>query len=272
MPEFDIMLNAFVPNMFVFDMVEGAFLPFAGAAATVLGRLLYIILFFVDLATGKKEEIYFYGTNFATTNSIEEVKEEAPVQEETNPYLVTEEVASEEVVEEVKEEVAPVEEVKEEPVKKAPVRKTTTVKKADVAAASKKTTTVNKEEVKKATNKTTTIKKDDVVEKTKTTTIKKSDVEAKAKTTTINKEDVKNATVVNEDGKTIAKVYHVSCKEELNKEKPWQVQATGSTFVKRFKYLKEAVEYAERVAANNGASVRVHSKAGKMRKYSLSDK
>ena len=89
------------------------------------------------------------------------------------------------------------------------------------------------------------------------------------KTRTITKEDIAAANkkaprVTKEDGTSYAKAYHVSRRQELNK---WQVKATGSSkAIKLFDTQKEAIEYAEALSRSNGAMVRVHSKAGKLRK------
>jgi len=93
--------------------------------------------------------------------------------------------------------------------------------------------------------------------------------ESERKTRTITKEDIAAANkkaprVTKEDGTSYAKAYHVSRRQELNK---WQVKATGSSkAIKLFDTQKEAIEYAEALSRSNGAMVRVHSKAGKLRK------
>ena len=160
-----------------------------------------------------------------------------PKKEDEKPvYQPVEEEKKEEVVypyekdlekeEPVAEEAAPVEEKKEEP---APEKKA-------------------------APRKTTSLKKDDVKEAS----------EPVKKTSTLKKDEVKSATITNEDGKTYGKAYHISRRPELNK---WQVKATGSDkALKLFNTQKEAIEYANQLADNQGASIRVHSKEGKIRK------
>ena len=84
--------------------------------------------------------------------------------------------------------------------------------------------------------------------------------EPKRATQTIKKAEI----LTNEEGKSFAKAYHISQRKELNK---WQVKGAGSEkALKLFDTQKEAIEYANQLSANNGAAVRVHSRAGKMRK------
>ena len=70
--------------------------------------------------------------------------------------------------------------------------------------------------------------------------------------------------LTNENGQTYVKAYHVSRRADLNK---WQVKATGSSrALKLFNTQKEAIDYANQLTAGTNIPVRVHSKAGKLRK------
>jgi DNA polymerase III gamma/tau subunit len=169
----------------------------------------------------------------------EELKlEEEPEEEEPEEEAEEEEEQLAEEAEEAKEEPAP---AKKAPAKKqeknAPAKKEE--KKAPAKkAASRETTTIKKP----ASRETTTIKKP----ARETQTVKKAEI------------------LTNEEGKQFVKAYHVSQRKELKK---WQVKGAGSEkAVKLFDTQKEAIEYANQLAANNGAAVRVHSRAGKMRK------
>lgn len=58
--------------------------------------------------------------------------------------------------------------------------------------------------------------------------------------------------------------YHISQRKELNK---WQVKRNQSEkAVKLFDTQKAAIDYAKDLAKNQNASIRIHSKAGKIRK------
>ena len=194
---------------------------FIPSIAAALAFIFSIILFIVDIKTGKEiKEIkpaqIYHDIKEEEVKPIEEASKEevipAPVVEETQPKeeaptIVEEAIKSEEVeVEDRKDE----KDFTTEP-KEASERKTRTISKEDIAAANKKAPRVTKE-----------------------------------------------------DGTTYAKAYHVSRRQELNK---WQVKATGSSkAIKLFDTQKEAIEYAEALSRSNGAMVRVHSKAGKLRK------
>jgi len=169
---------------------------------------------------------------------LEEPEEEEPEEEDLEEEPEEEEEQLAEEAEEAKEEPAPAKKApakKQE--KKAPAKKEE--KKAPAKkAASRETTTIKKP----ASRETTTIKKP----ARETQTVKKAEV------------------LTNEEGKQFVKAYHVSQRKELKK---WQVKGAGSEkAVKLFDTQKEAIEYANQLAANNGAAVRVHSRAGKMRK------
>jgi len=228
-----------------------------------------LITFIVDMCIRVKREPEAVATAQAVRE--EPVQEEQPAPaEEPAPEEVKEEpapapVAEPEVVEEPKEEpkeqpqqtvininvvgVQPAEEKKEEPeeeeeeeekpAKKAPAKKP--AKKEEKKPAAKKAP-AKKEEPKKASRETTTIKKPT----RETQTVKKAEI------------------LTNEEGKQFAKAYHISQRKELNK---WQVKGAGSDkAIKLFDTQKEAIEYANELSAKNGAAVRVHSRAGKMRK------
>ena len=78
---------------------------------------------------------------------------------------------------------------------------------------------------------------------------------APAKKAPIKKEEETNFT---------AKQYHISRRADINK---WQVKAAkGEKATKLFDTQKEAIEYAKTLAGNQDASIRVHSRAGKIRK------
>lgn len=179
----------------------------------------------------------------AAPNEEPEAEEELKLEEEPE-----EEELEEEAEEEEEQLVEEAEEAKEEPApaKKAPAKKQE--KKAPAKKEEKKAPAK-----KAASRETTTIKKPASRE---TTTIKKPARE----TQTVKKAEV----LTNEEGKQFVKAYHVSQRKELKK---WQVKGAGSEkAVKLFDTQKEAIEYANQLAANNGAAVRVHSRAGKMRK------
>lgn len=59
------------------------------------------------------------------------------------------------------------------------------------------------------------------------------------------------------------KAYHISRRQDMNK---WQVKASGSTkAIKMFNTQEEAIKYAKEMAANQGISIRVHGRDGKIR-------
>ncbi len=276
----------FVLCVYFFNQLGGTD-PFADLAASYLvliciglmliSGLLSFINFFVDIATGNKKTEQYNNFNYGSpaTNNIymqnENQNSDVKTNVEDNPYEEVSVASNEDVVAvadakevSVEEKVEPV--IIEEPIeeekddkhddivrrlealeKAEEDRKTATIKKDDVKKASKKPT-----KNKNATKKTTTIKKDDVKK-------------AESKTSTIKKDDVKKATVTNEDGVTYGKAFHVSFRADLNK---WQVRATGAQkALKTFNTQKEANAYADQLAANQGASVRVHTKEGRIRKH-----
>ena len=259
--------------------ISTEYMVVAVVGSLTLAYLFFLINFIVDLATGKKKNdlynnMYAYnpspvGAPTAVAPSVEVNEPVAEVKVDENDPLA---YASATEIEEEPEVVEEVAEVEPEIVEPKATKKTTTIKKDSVkkAATAKKadskTSTVKKAAVAKASNKTTTIKKSEVeAASKKTTTIKKDDVKKASATTTIKKDDVKKATVTNEDGVTYGKAFHVSYREDLNK---WQVKATGAQkALKTFNTQKEAYTFADQLAANQGASVRVHSKEGRIRKH-----
>jgi outer membrane biosynthesis protein TonB len=139
-----------------------------------------------------------------------------------------------EVEEEIKpvEETKPVEEIKQEPVEEEkPIEEEPIAKEKEV------------EKVEKPIEKKAPAKKEPVANK-------KAPV----------KKDVDNSKA-NDNG---AIVYHISQRKELNK---WQVKRNQSQkAVKLFDTQKDAIDYAKDLAKNQNASIRIHSKEGKIRK------
>ena len=184
----------------------------------------------------------------------EPVKEEEPAPAEEPEEEEAEE--PEEPEEEAEEEEAEEEpEPEEKPAKKPAPKKE---EKKPAKKAEPKKAPAKKEEPKKAPAKKAEPKKEEKKPAPReTTTIKKP---AARETQTIKKPEV----LTNEEGKQFVKAYHVSQRKELKK---WQVKGAGSDkAIKLFDTQKEAIEYANQLSANNGAAVRVHSRAGKMRK------
>ena len=227
--------------------------PVIEAGVAGLGSIFAVILFIVDMATGRVEKPETPAFIKEPTEEVEkpifeEVKDENEVEEEEEVA-----VAPAPVEEEVEEEEAEPEEEKEEelPTKRpaAPAKK---VKKepAPKKAAPAKKAEVKKEEKKPAPKKAEPAKK-------------AAPIKEEAK-----KEDARKTQTIllqNEEGSTYAKAFHVSRRAELNK---WQVKATGSDkALKLFNTQKEAIEYANQLAKNQNVSVRVHSKEGKIRKH-----
>lgn len=202
------------------------------AALAVVSYLLFVILFIADLVTGGKKEQPVLAPAFEEKAEAEPVYEEIKDEDEVKEEKAEEAPAEEEVEEEVEEELEEeeFEEEEEEAVE-------------EMAEEPKE---------KKAAKKKTAAKKTSAKEK----------APAKEKTST---RATQTVLLTNEDGQVYAKAYHVSRRPELNK---WQVKATGSKKVlKLFNTQKEAIEYAESLSKSTGASVRVHSKAGKIRKH-----
>lgn len=243
-------------DTFISDNIEAApmlFVPLGGALLASLATVFAVILFIVDMATGRvvKEEAPAFvkePTEEIQEGHFEEVKdenevEEAPAPVEEKPVEPAPVAAAEEKPEEVEEAPAQEEEEKPAPAKKpsAPKKvKKEPAKKAAPAKKEAKPAPAKKEEPKKAPAKKAEPKEDEA-----------------RKTGTIILE--------NEEGKTYAKAYHVSRRPDLNK---WQVKATGSDkALKLFNTQKEAIEYANQLAKNQNVSVRVHSKEGKIRKH-----
>ena len=260
-------------------------IPVAGYALADLAWVLAIVLFIVDLATGRvvKEPAPKFiqePTEEVSEGHFEEVKDESEVEQpaqeekpaEPAPVVAAEEAKQEEVEqpqeEEKAEEEAPAEEekpapakkpaapkkVKKEPAKKAPAKKPEAKKAAEPKKEEKKPAPAKKPEPKKAEPKKEAPKAEPKKAEPKKEAPK---AEEARKTQTI--------TLQNEEGKTYAKAYHVSRRADLNK---WQVKATGSDkALKLFNTQKEAIEYAKQLSKNQNVSVRVHSKEGKIRKH-----
>lgn len=252
------------------DLLSKAGLLLAGFGLISLASVLELVIFIVDMCIRVKKEPVAVPTaqemrEEPVEEELEEEPEEEPVPVAAAPVAEPEEEEElEEEPEEPEEEEpeeetpvseekveAPVEEEKvEEPAEeKKPAKKTASKKPAAKKAEPKKAPAkkaekkpaAKKEEPKKAARETTTIKKP-----SETQTIKKAEV------------------LTNDEGKQFVKAYHVSQRKELNK---WQVKGAGSEkALKLFDTQKEAIEYANQLSANNGAAVRVHSRAGKMRK------
>lgn len=231
-------------------------IPVLIAILPLLGSLFSVILFIVDMATGRvqKEATPTFikePTEEVQEGVFEEVKDENEVEEakeeEKEPEaapVVTEEKKEEEAsapAEEKEPEV--VEEVKPEEKEEAQPKKPSAPKKVKKEPAKKeeKKAPAKKAEEKKPAEKKKEAPKADEARKTQTILLE------------------------NEEGKTYAKAFHVSRRPELNK---WQVKATGSDkALKLFNTQKEAIEYANQLAKNQNVSVRVHSKEGKIRKH-----
>ena len=249
-----------------------------GVVALGIGGVLELVTFIVDMAIRVRREPQAVPT---AQEMREEPKAEEPTPapapaeepkaEEPAPAPAPEEEEEEEeeepqgfeVAEEEPEGFAVAEEEEEEKPapKKAPAKKPAPkkeekkpAKKPEPKKEPAKKAPAKKEEAKKpAARETQTIKKPATRE---TTTIKKPARE----TQTMKKPEV----LTNEEGKQFVKAYHVSQRKELKK---WQVKGAGSDkAIKLFDTQKEAIEYANQLSANNGAAVRVHSRAGKMRK------
>ena len=246
-------------EQFITDNIEAQpmlFVPLGGALLGALASLFAVILFIVDMATGKVERqesptFVKEPTEEVSEGHFEEVKDESEVEQpqpeekepEVAPVAAAEEKPQEEV-EEAKPEEQPEEQPEEEEKKPAAPKK---VKKEPAKKAPAKKAEPKKEEKKPAPKKAAPAKKEEP----------KAEPADARKTGTI--------TLQNEDGKTYAKAFHVSRRPELNK---WQVKATGSDkALKLFNTQKEAIEYANQLAKNQNVSVRVHSKEGKIRKH-----
>lgn len=239
------------------------YIPLAGTLISGLGILFFVILFIVDIATGRVEKQETPAFIKEPTEEVEEpvyeeVKDENEVKKEETP-------APAPVKEEKKEEEAPVEEEKEEQPKEVVPdedKEEEVVDKAPKAKPVKKQT--KKPEAKKAPAKKAEPKKEEKKPAPKKEPAKKAEPKKAAAEPT---DARKTGTIVlqNEEGKTYAKAFHVSRRPELNK---WQVKATGSDkALKLFNTQKEAIEYANQLAKNQNVSVRVHSKEGKLRKH-----
>ena len=236
--------------------------PVGCAALSALASVFAIILFIIDMATGRVEKpetptFIKEPTEEVEEGVFEEVKDENEEPAPAPAPVLT--PAPEEKEEEVKEEeeapapapkkTAPKKVKKPEPKKKAEPKKAEPKKEEKKPAPAKKAAAPKKEEKKPAPAPAP--KKE---EKKEEPAAKKDDAR---KTQTI--------TLTNDDGNVYAKAYHVSRRAELNK---WQVKATGSDkALKLFNTQKEAIEYANQLAKNQNVSIRVHSKEGKIRKH-----
>ncbi len=278
----EAVLLPLLDNISTEEAIKKLLLLLIGLGLIGVAGVFELITFIVDMCIRAKREPEAVPT-------AQEVREEpAPVEEpkaEEKPEEPKEEPApapaqEPEVVEEPKEEekkpepqqtvininvvgVQPAEEKKEEPKeeeeekptpKKAPAKKAPAKKEEKKPA---KKAEPKKEPAKKAEPKKAESKKEEKKPASReTTTIKKPARE----TQTIKKAEV----LTNEEGKQFVKAYHISQRKELNK---WQVKGAGSDkALKLFDTQKEAIEYANELSAKNGAAVRVHSRAGKMRK------
>ena len=273
---------------------------FIGVVVLLVGGVFELVTFIVDMAIRVKKQPQAVPTvqEMREEKADEPAPAPAPAEEpkaEEKPEEPKEEPAlapaqEPEVVEEPKEEekkpepqqtvininvvgVQPAEEKKEEPKeeeeekpapKKAPAKKPAPkkeekkpAKKAEPKKEPAKKAPAKKAEPKKAPAKKAEPKKEEKPAPRETTTIKKP---ASRETQTMKKPEV----LTNEEGKSFVKAYHISQRKELNK---WQVKGAGSDkALKLFDTQKEAIEYANELSAKNGAAVRVHSRAGKMRK------
>ena len=234
--------------------------PVGCAALSALASVFAIILFIVDMATGRVEKpetptFIKEPTEEVEEGVFEEVKDENEEPAPAPAPVLT--PAPEEKEEEVKEEeeapapapkkTAPKKVKKPEPKKKAEPKKAEPKKEEKKPAPAKKAAAPKKEEKKPAPKK----------EEKKAAPAPAAKKDDARKTQTI--------TLTNEDGNSYAKAYHVSRRPELNK---WQVKATGSDkALKLFNTQKEAIEYADQLAKNQNVSIRVHSKEGKIRKH-----
>ena len=252
-------------------------IPVLIAILPVLGSLFSLILFIVDMATGRvvKEATPTFikePTEEVQEGVFEEVKDENEVEEakeeekepEVAPAPVEEEKKEEEAsapLEEKEPEV--VEEAPEEVKEEAPAKKPSAPKKVKKEPVKKeeKKAPAKKAEEKKPAEKKEAPKKEEAKKPAPAKKAEKKEEAPKAD------EARKTQTILleNEEGKTYAKAFHVSRRPELNK---WQVKATGSDkALKLFNTQKEAIEYANQLAKNQNVSVRVHSKEGKIRKH-----
>ncbi len=130
-------------------------------------------------------------------------------------------------------------------------------------AESNKESTPEEEKVEEKVNPKTK-KEDNVTKKSSQTSKEKS----KKTSTSITDENTKKVdNKVNNDKTAVkpsGKVYHISQHPSTNK---WQVKlAKGEKALKLFDTQAEAINYAKEIAANQGGSIRVHSREGKIRK------
>jgi len=226
------------------------FVPLGCALLAALASVFSLVLFIVDMATGRVEKPE---TPTFVKEPTEEVQEGVfePVQDE-NEVKKEEEKPAPVVAPAEEEEKVEEEAVEEEEEKPAPKKKPSAPKKVKKEPAAKKAP-AKKEPAKKAAPKKAEPKKAEPAKKA-APEAPKADAR---KTQTI--------MLTNDDGNNYAKAFHVSRRPELNK---WQVKATGSDkALKLFNTQKEAIEYANQLAKNQNVSVRVHSKEGKIRKH-----
>ena len=212
-----------------------------GYGVLLLGAVFELVTFIVDMCIRVKPE----QAPAVTAQSVREepvpepapapapapapIAEEPAKQEEPEEEELEEEEEEEELEEDEEDLEEEPEEEEEEEEKPAPAKKAEPKKPAKKAPEKKP---AKKAEPKKAPAKKAAPKKAPIVETA--------------------------------EGKEIVKAYHISQRKELKK---WQVKGAGSEkAVKLFDTQKEAIEYANELSAKNGAAVRVHSRAGKMRK------
>lgn len=246
-PLYLVIYNLIASGVFTFSV------GLVAVGASALALFFMMILFIVDMATGKRAKRVTYTDEYEDNEYYEDDSEEYyEEEEEEEPEEVFEyerDLDEEDSVEEapapkkeavvmpvLAQEAAPAEEVEE--AKPAP-------KKAPAKPAAKKPAPKKEEakpEVKPAPKK----------EEAK----KPAPKAAPAKKPAAKKEEKAEQPLV--------KAYHVSRRPELNK---WQVKAAGSDkAIKLFNTQKEAIEFANQLADNQEAAVRVHSKEGKLRK------
>lgn len=128
------------------------------------------------------------------------------------------------------------------------------------------------------TNKESSPKEEKVEEKVNPTTKKETNVTKKSSQTSNDKSKKTSTSSTDENTKKVdnkvtndktpvkssGKVYHISQHPSTNK---WQVKlAKGEKALKLFDTQAEAINYAKEIATNQGGSIRVHSREGKIRK------
>lgn len=234
-------ISSIIPMLKIIDLNVG-FNYYGALLFAFIGGVLLFIFLLIQFVLFMKEchQIIKERKENVETKEVEE----APANEGTTTSVENETVAptnnDEPVVapvvnkEETTEKVEPTnnEKVEEKPVEKKP----TTSTKKDTTVA-KKTSQNSKKEVKKSTPTNPKVEDKKVDDKV-----------------TSDKAPVKSS----------GKVYHISQHPTSNK---WQVKlAKGEKALKLFDTQAEAINYAKEVASNQGGSIRVHSREGKIRK------